>query len=480
MWTIAKKEMMVLLYSPRFILMAITAFILILLALFVGYANYNLENEIALSGQKAAEAKLTGSSDLTMTGFRTIRQPVKLSIFDVGVTSVLGRLGDTSRGVRGSMKNSPASTDPSISLFGGFDLTFIVAEIMALLALLFSYDAISGEKENGTLKAVMANRISRSSVFFGKVLGISIPVILTFLLPFLMGLAIMLIIFNLNFTSQEWLRLCVMVGTSVIYMAIFTLIGITASALTRSRFTSLMLCLFIWVIAVAIFPSLVIQGVTEFNPPMSKSEFIEKRRAVARNESFRYDQRLQGYLDENPTTGKEWVEKSVPNIVRMQIALEKGAAMEKEWSQYELSNKKSENSAMLLSIISPSAAYRNIQHSLADTGPAMLRNLNEARVQYEKEFSKYAWNLVFNPKEKRPYVRSIDYDFSDENQVKAKALDVPEQPLLDISDMPRFEYRQVSLETAISNVIVQLGSLAFSFVFFLAVSFVAFIRYDVR
>ena len=480
MWTIAKKEMMFLLFSPRFILMSITAFILVLLAMFVGYANYELEKDIAVSGEKVAQANLAAATDLTRVGFQTIRQPVKLSIFDIGVTSVLGRLGETVRGIRTSMKNSPASTDPSVSLFGGFDLTFIVAEIMALLALLFSYDGISGEKESGTLKAVMANSISRTSIFFGKVLGAGIPVVLTFLVPFLAGLAVMLIAFNINFTGQEWIRLGAMAGTSILYLAIFTLIGITASSLSRSRFTSLMLCLLFWVVAVAIFPSLVIQGVTEFASPMSKSEFIEHKRAVMRDDSFRHDKRLKAYLDENPTTGEQWSKDNIWEKVQMQIDLEKGAAMEKEWNQYELSNKQAENSALLLSIISPTAAYRNIQHALADTGPAMLGSLNEARVRYEKEFSKYAWEKALDPNKETHYVSALKYDFSDENQIKAKAIDTPEPPPLDLSQMPQFKYREVNLETALSNVIIQLGSLLFSFILFLAISYVVFLRYDVR
>lgn len=480
MWTIAKKEMLVLLYSPRFILMSVTAFILILLALVVGYVNFDLERNIATSGQQYAEDEMTQSRNLTSAGFQTIRKPVKLSIFDIGVTGVLGRQGETKHGLRSSMKDSPASTDPSLSLFGGFDLTFIVAEIMALLALLFSYDAISGEKENGTLKAVMANRISRTSIFAGKVVGITIPVILTFLIPFLAGLLVLLLTFGISFSPEEWLRLSAMAAASILYMAIFTMVGITASTLTHSRFNSLMLCLFLWVIAVAIFPSLVIQGVTEFASPMSKSEFIEKQRAVLRDDSYRQDKRLEEYFKEHPTTGKQWTEDKIWEKVRMQIDLEQGAAMEKEWAQYELSNKKAELSALLLSIISPTSAYRNIQHALADTGPAMLGNLNDARVRYEKVFSAYAWDKAFNPDKKVPRTRSIDYDFSNENLITAKALDVPEPPALDISKMPRFEYHSVSLETAISNVILQLGSLAFSFVVFLAISFVAFLRYDVR
>jgi len=58
--------------------------------------------------------------------------------------------------------------NPLPILFPPLDFLFIVTIIMSLLAMLFSYDAIAGERQSGTLRLVISNSISRTKVLFGK------------------------------------------------------------------------------------------------------------------------------------------------------------------------------------------------------------------------------------------------------------------------------------------------------------------------
>jgi len=78
--------------------------------------------------------------------------------------------------------------NPLPILFPPFDFLFIVTIIMSLLAILFSYDTISGERQSGTLRLVIANSISRTKILFGKFIG---------------GAASLLILFCLLYTSPS-------------------------------------------------------------------------------------------------------------------------------------------------------------------------------------------------------------------------------------------------------------------------------------
>jgi ABC-type transport system involved in multi-copper enzyme maturation permease subunit len=55
-------------------------------------------------------------------------------------------------------------------MFPLVDLVFVVTILMSLVALIFAYDAVSGEKEDGP-KLVLANGVPRHRILLGKVIG---------------------------------------------------------------------------------------------------------------------------------------------------------------------------------------------------------------------------------------------------------------------------------------------------------------------
>ena len=56
-------------------------------------------------------------------------------------------------------------------LFGVLDLAFIVKVVLSLCVLLFTYDAICGEKEQGTLRLYASYPVSRSAQALAKLAG---------------------------------------------------------------------------------------------------------------------------------------------------------------------------------------------------------------------------------------------------------------------------------------------------------------------
>jgi ABC-type transport system involved in multi-copper enzyme maturation permease subunit len=77
--------------------------------------------------------------------------------------------------------------DPLPILFPRLDFLFIVTIVMSLLALLFSYDAVTGERERGTLRQMISNSVSRTTILLGKFLGGAASLLIPFLLALLAG-----------------------------------------------------------------------------------------------------------------------------------------------------------------------------------------------------------------------------------------------------------------------------------------------------
>ena len=67
--------------------------------------------------------------------------------------------------------NRRATTSRILSVQGKVDFVFLVQMVISLIALLFASDMISGEKESGTLRAMLANSLPRDTILVGKIGG---------------------------------------------------------------------------------------------------------------------------------------------------------------------------------------------------------------------------------------------------------------------------------------------------------------------
>ncbi|MEW6755596.1 MAG: ABC transporter permease subunit, partial [Candidatus Latescibacterota bacterium] len=74
------------------------------------------------------------------------------------------------------------------------DWTFTVGLLGSLLALLLAHDAIAGEKERGTLRQTLANRVPRDTLLWGKFLA----TMLALAAPMLVGATAALLIVGLG------------------------------------------------------------------------------------------------------------------------------------------------------------------------------------------------------------------------------------------------------------------------------------------
>ena len=76
-------------------------------------------------------------------------------------------------------------------MFSFLDLSSVVIIIFTLLAILLSYNAISGEKEEGVLALALANEVPRYKYILGKYCGIlislAVPLMLSGFLSFSSG-----------------------------------------------------------------------------------------------------------------------------------------------------------------------------------------------------------------------------------------------------------------------------------------------------
>jgi hypothetical protein len=124
---------------------------------------------------------------------------------------------------------------PVADLMTTVDLEFIVTAVLALLAIVFSYDAVCGEREQGTLRLVLSYPVSRGHFLIGKWIGGFLALCSPYLVALVCGSLVLSLGFDFSLNAAAWGGLALLVATSLLYvLAVFGL-GIYVSAFVGGR-----------------------------------------------------------------------------------------------------------------------------------------------------------------------------------------------------------------------------------------------------
>ena len=135
------------------------------------------------------------------------------------------------------------------------DWVFIITYLLSFIPLLFTFDALSGERESGTLRLCLANSISRPALLVGKFLGTLIAVLIPFYFAILLNLTVISLDSWTQLGAADWGRLGMITLIASGYASIFIAVGLMVSARTRDSRVSLVVLLIVWVALVVFMPS---------------------------------------------------------------------------------------------------------------------------------------------------------------------------------------------------------------------------------
>lgn len=114
------------------------------------------------------------------------------------------------------------------------DLTLVVSLILGLLVLLLTCDSITNEKEEGTLKAVLATGVSRPRVLAGKLIGNLLAIGIPLGGSLSVSVAICCLAAGRPLTAEQWLRVAGLAAAYVAYLSLMLLYGLLISLYASS------------------------------------------------------------------------------------------------------------------------------------------------------------------------------------------------------------------------------------------------------
>ncbi len=473
--TLLKKEILEYLVSIRFVVLTALCVLLIPLSLYVNFETYRHWTADYNEQLKIESALGRGGG---RPGYQGVRPPSLLSVFANGIETSLPK--DFSLDSNQVVFGTPRSYgDPIYEIFGRIDFLFVVQAVLSLVALLFAFDSVSGEKESGTLKLALANPLPRYRILMGKFAGGMIVLGTPLVLSYTIGLSI------LAFTGYSLFQAGVIgdafliFGLSLIYVSIFFLLGLLVSTLAHQSKTAMILLMFVWVVLVLGMPRLSIIAAKLARPVDDESVVVLRKRLLTDNIQKEKGNALKSLYMEKArqkglSKGQLMFDSGDPAFVqrRTEIAAPFEARLRSELAKvdedYQRRKQRQLDLAHNISRISPASILSYLMTDMADTGEFVkVRFLDAVRLHYADMD-----RLVFS--------KSYRDTISDGDNGWSFGGNLPVTNTPNSKDPPRFNVSFPRRAETLAKSLPDIGLLLAYAVLLFAGATVAFLKYDVR
>ena len=267
------------------------------------------------------------------------------------------------------------SVGPNVSQV---DWAFIIGSILSLIALWFTFDAFSGERERGTLRLMLANSIPRHTVLIGKFLGALLSISIPFALAVLVNLLLISTANTVHLTTEAWGRLGIIFCFALLYTSLFVALGLLVSARVQQSAVSLMVLLLMWVTLVVFMPSTLASIASSFSPATSFEEFWQQRNPIKEDLWDKYDEWLwSSQLDDKTLRGKS-------------AFFTENAERDERWHEERLKYRSSQvYRARAITSISPATLLQHLIEAFAGTGFERHLQFVENTQRYARQFREF-------------------------------------------------------------------------------------------
>lgn len=479
---IVTKELKEIISSTKFATTFGVCSLLIVLAFFMAARGYHVGRAQYDAAVAEDRRQLEGQTEWLDVSPSVFLPPQPLAYLVPGISNDIGRNTEV-RG-RGGLRpeGSRFGDEPLLALFRFMDLEFTFQIVLSLLAILFAYDAVCGERERGTLRLTFSQAVPRATYILGKLVGSLLALTVPLLIPLAAG-ALLLPLMGVPMSSRDWLLLSLIVASGMLYIGAILGLSVMVSALTRRSSTSFVLLLSLWVVGVLIVPraSVLLAARSVEVPSMDQ---LLSQRSRLRAQLWRDDQAVINTFMREQLSGVRDEEDSM----QMQSAMQAGIAAfntkfdelaeERQRKLAELDARLTEERrnrqrwqqglALGIARISPASAFSLAAAHLAGTSLDLPEYYLSQVNAYQERFAAFQKEKTGRSGGGIRLVIRMEGDEEDEPGP------------IDPAELPAFVFNPPPLGTVLRAGVFDLSLLAFFNLLFFSGAFMAFLRYDVR
>jgi ABC-type transport system involved in multi-copper enzyme maturation permease subunit len=426
------------------------------------YKNESAEHRQVQRRWESQLAERKKLDDLPHQVFDVLKTPLKTAFLASGGQDRLPNEYYFTINIWGDMPGTRRAFSQNVLIesFKAVDWSFLVGTAFSLLALVFVYDSVSGEKAQGTLKLLQTYSLSRNAILFGKLLA-NLATLLVMLLAGMLLSLILLLFGGVEIGPAELARAGLFLLLSVFYITLFLSIGFFLSTVTHRPTATMVLAVMVWVVSIVVIPgagALLIQRIRKLP---TTNEIWENSGRVWRQvdeeyqgESSTWRGREMGkgdnYLSERRSTAAQNKRKHLQEAI---------------WEDYL--RKKFEQASVVRSIssLSPTGVFEYGAESLNGAGVLREELLVAQGHQYRSQIEEW--------------IRQRDL-------ADAESPHLCFQPgylslaSLQTASVPRFTYHEPSVADGLRDALWKVVLLSAETLVMLFAAVLAFQRYDVR
>lgn len=484
--TLVRKELRAVILSPKFVATFAVLSVLLLLSVYIGIQEYQEGVTQYEAATKISEQRILEQTSWHSIYDKSYRAVDPMQVFVSGLGYDIGRWSEVSADNSIKLRNSAYSDDPVFAVFRVVDFAFIVQVVFALFAILFTYDAINGEREQGTLRMVFANAVPRAQYLVAKCVGSWLGLVVPVCIPILLSL-LLVILFKVPLTDGDWVKVILLVGISILYITLFIVLGVFISSLTKRSSASFLLSLVVWVALVLIIPRASVMAAGQIVQVPQRAEIEAQRDGFAQDRWAQFYNEMEERLlevfdpdaeetgddevfDEEAMWARMKAEDASRKVVQAEIE-EFEARLLEDWRHRKESQQRL---GLTLSRFSPASVYQLAAMSLAGTDLSMKPRYESALKQYRKEFNTF----IDEKQSQSGQVGGVMIQIGSEEGVKISTS--RDNDGLDLSGRPTFTPPKQRLSEVVQPVVADIGLLAFGIMFCFVGAFVSFNRNDLR
>ncbi len=319
-------------------------------------------------------------------GSYAILQPAPLSAISTGQSDIFPSYTKVAVGNTNAGKDNDNFENPFNTAIGQFDLAFVLGFIFPLLIIAFSYNLLSAEREQGTLRLLLSMPLNINVLLFNKI-------IFRYLLLF--GLIVFLLItsfliFGISLTNFDFINFILVLGA---YGFFWFLLAFAVNLLAKSSATNAMLLLGCWLFFAFIIPSTVNMLAGSFYPVPSRVEFVTAQREIDKQAETEKEKILADFYAKNPQfkrpasegekTWKDWWREGFAEdnyVLQLKNKLQK---------QYAEQAQAQRNFANGFQYFSPIILFQNKLNKIAATDTETYLSFQNSIEVFEKKWTTY-------------------------------------------------------------------------------------------
>ncbi len=531
MWILIKKESLENILTLRFLIGFVACAALFGITTTVLVNDFSAEYEIANAAIREVETQIEEWTVFSLVRPTAILTPSPLSVFGSKDGARWGTrmlISQTRIPAVASDETGEGQSSNFLGLFRGLDFANVVQVFISLLAILLTFDAISGEKERASLRQILSNPVGRTKLIISKFLGAVIALVPIFVFGFLVALVVFQMLSPVGFSADDWGKIGLMLVLILLYGATFAAVGMLISTLTQSSATSLAVSMLAWIIIILVIPNAVGLFVSEMGFDEDSRELSRNLDKIAEEHGGPVGELLGGDLPFRDYKAVFYLSSDGPRhegIILLRLVgpnateffVSKLSEIIRDQSDYSTTRFGFENEflqrrfakvALINNIqrLSPASVFAHAANAVAGTDINGYKHFLEETRRYRQELLSYIdgkggfitkrWFTDDYPGgpledllkmfETMTAGQQLLYFQTHNEELMAMLPDIIEsvendpRRKLDLSDMPRFKMRPLSLYDSVSAASLDILILVIFAAACLVLSYIRFNYYDVR